>query len=64
MAFELSGKSYCRCCDVVKCKEPDCNNLITLQGWGNEKEFCRDCIKKHIREQQRQAYYKRRGKKN
>ena len=55
----MAGKGYSSCCEVVKCKMPECNNQITLHGWGNEKKVCDDCIKKNIREQQMRAYYRR-----
>jgi len=53
----MAGKGYTACCEVIKCS--DCDKLITLHGWGHEKKVCNDCIKKHIREQQKRAYYRR-----
>jgi len=58
----MAGKGYSACCEVVKCQTPECNNLITLHGWGNEKKVCSGCLRKNIREQQKRAYYRRKEK--
>lgn len=60
----MAGKGYSACCEVIKCKTPECNNLITLHGWGHEKEYCTSCIKERMKLWNSRAYRKIKEKEN